>query len=123
MDAICINQSDLRERASQVGIMKKIYENAQRVIAWMGPDDDQDKMALTLIKDIGTWCCKAHNVEVEALRGSKDLLPLVDWFDPEVLPPVDSDLWAALFRFFELPYFCRVWVVQELQANHIVLAV
>lgn len=37
VDAICINQSNLAERAHQVTIMKKIYCLCQRVVAWLGP--------------------------------------------------------------------------------------
>ncbi|KAH9209961.1 heterokaryon incompatibility protein-domain-containing protein, partial [Leptodontidium sp. 2 PMI_412] len=36
IDAICINQSDLEERSAQVQNMKKIYEQASRVVIWLG---------------------------------------------------------------------------------------
>jgi hypothetical protein len=35
-DAICINQSDLDERNSQVAMMSWIYSRAQRVLVWLG---------------------------------------------------------------------------------------
>ncbi|KAN0105893.1 HET domain containing protein [Hyaloscypha variabilis] len=37
IDQICINQSDVAERSSQVPKMRKVYERAERVIAWLGP--------------------------------------------------------------------------------------
>jgi hypothetical protein len=37
IDHICINQSDLTERSSQVPKMRKVYERAERVIAWLRP--------------------------------------------------------------------------------------
>ncbi|KAJ2984495.1 hypothetical protein NUW58_g6029 [Xylaria curta] len=37
IDAICINQNDLAERASQVNLMRHIYRNARRVVVWLGP--------------------------------------------------------------------------------------
>ena len=35
-DAVCINQSDLDERSSQVSIMGDIYKNAQKCQVWLG---------------------------------------------------------------------------------------
>jgi hypothetical protein len=35
-DALCINQADLAERSHQVGIMRQIYEKADRVVIWLG---------------------------------------------------------------------------------------
>jgi len=37
-DQVCINQHDLRERSQQVHFMGKIYERAQLVHVWLGPD-------------------------------------------------------------------------------------
>ncbi|KAF5714790.1 heterokaryon incompatibility 6 OR allele [Fusarium mundagurra] len=37
VDAICINQSDVEERGHQVALMREIYSNCQRDIAWLDP--------------------------------------------------------------------------------------
>lgn len=39
VDALCINQYDTFERNHQVGQMTKIYEQATRVICWIGVDE------------------------------------------------------------------------------------
>ena len=36
VDAICINQTDDSERSQQVRSMAKIYEDARRVLVWLG---------------------------------------------------------------------------------------
>lgn len=36
IDAICINQADIEERGSQVGIMGEIYSKAEQVLIWVG---------------------------------------------------------------------------------------
>ncbi|KAK8101332.1 HET-domain-containing protein [Apiospora kogelbergensis] len=36
IDAICINQDDLAERASQVALMKQVYSKARQVLIWLG---------------------------------------------------------------------------------------
>lgn len=38
IDALCINQKDLNERAAQVSMMGKIYAAANSVIMWLGKD-------------------------------------------------------------------------------------
>ncbi|RTE78457.1 hypothetical protein BHE90_007050 [Fusarium euwallaceae] len=40
-DAICINQDDPNEKNHQVPFMKNIYSQAEIVICWLGPPDDQ----------------------------------------------------------------------------------
>ncbi|KAL1653251.1 cell separation during budding [Didymella pomorum] len=39
-DALCINQDDLSERAHQVTLMGRIYSQAERVVVWLGSDDE-----------------------------------------------------------------------------------
>ncbi|PMD32780.1 HET-domain-containing protein, partial [Hyaloscypha variabilis F] len=36
VDAICINQQDIKERGHQVGIMRNVYANATKVLVWLG---------------------------------------------------------------------------------------
>ena len=36
IDAICINQTNLIERNYQVGLIKKIYTQAAKVLVWLG---------------------------------------------------------------------------------------
>ena len=36
VDAICINQNDVAEKASQVGIMRQIYQRAHQTVVWLG---------------------------------------------------------------------------------------
>ncbi|EWG54916.1 hypothetical protein FVEG_17421 [Fusarium verticillioides 7600] len=39
VDAICINQSNISERTHQVGMMRRIYSTASRVLIYLGMDD------------------------------------------------------------------------------------
>lgn len=41
VDAICINQDDLIERAQQVAIMNEVYRRARKVIIWLGEETPQ----------------------------------------------------------------------------------
>ena len=40
IDAVCINQEDMVERASQVAAMQQIYTAADRVLVWLGTSKD-----------------------------------------------------------------------------------
>jgi hypothetical protein len=37
-DAVCINQKDVPEKGSQVGLMSRIYSQPSRVLVWLGDD-------------------------------------------------------------------------------------
>jgi len=52
VDAICINQNDLAERASQVQIMARIYAYAVSVTVWLGEGDEDSSQVFNLMRRI-----------------------------------------------------------------------
>ncbi|KAJ9156843.1 hypothetical protein NKR19_g4105 [Coniochaeta hoffmannii] len=60
IDYICINQSDLQEKANQVSRMGTIYSKASRVLVWLGPDVDS---GATLIIKMLEDCAAAYSAE------------------------------------------------------------
>ena len=62
IDAICINQQDLRERSSQVKIMGDIYRLADRVVIWLGSAKDKSAHALKILSQLisKSTTCKAQ---------------------------------------------------------------
>jgi hypothetical protein len=109
IDAVCINQGDNQERASQVMLMRQIYESASLVLVYLG--------------EIDTGC------DFQELLGSilyaRNLLPtkvaggatpeLIDWnnLGKYGLPDMHDAQWQHLIRLLENPWFSRVWVFQE----------
>ncbi|KAF1979633.1 hypothetical protein BU23DRAFT_101946 [Bimuria novae-zelandiae CBS 107.79] len=89
VDAICIDQSNMVERASQVAKMGQIYENCTRVIVYLGPD----------------WTQSTRRFPV---RQSLDSLQLSEH------PAATSRSVFNLLDMLSRRYFSRVWVVQEL---------
>jgi len=97
VDAVCINQSDLDERNSQVGMMPWIYSRAQTVIVWLGvqrqegASDSLRPLAeaeywrrVWIIQEIGLArriliCFKNGTMEwsqfIEGVQGFEDCLP------------------------------------------------
>lgn len=58
IDAICINQQDIRELESQVSIMTHIYRYATRVVTYIGPERDNSTAAISFAR---TLCRHAEN--------------------------------------------------------------
>ncbi|KAM0162373.1 hypothetical protein ACHAQE_003816 [Botrytis cinerea] len=92
VDALCINQDDLDERASQVALMRRVYSDASTVLIWLGPEAD----------------------------GSEEAMRSVERFDKEYWQTYDfqAQFMEILFR----PWFTRIWTVQEFaMAKHSVV--
>jgi hypothetical protein len=53
VDAICINQDDQQEKASQIQFMVVIYDQATRVVAWLGEAADDSHLAFEEIRAAG----------------------------------------------------------------------
>ena len=50
IDAICVDQQNLRERSQQVGRMKDVFFLAERVIVWLGPETNDSNLALSALQ-------------------------------------------------------------------------
>ena len=93
VDALCVDQSSVDERNSQVLLMKTIYSNAERVRVWLG----------------------------EATRGSDDALAILEHMGRNI-PFIDIRLDGRqlkdeharyLTELMNRPWWNRVWVQQE----------
>ena len=51
IDSICINQSDVEEKGKQVGMMRNIFEEAERAMCWIG-ESSGAKKAFGLIRKL-----------------------------------------------------------------------
>ncbi|KAK1757849.1 heterokaryon incompatibility protein-domain-containing protein [Echria macrotheca] len=105
-DAICINQSDILEKNHQVRHMGNVYEIARKVIVWLGPD----------INKVAQPC---FDVIQQMNRYLGSLLPK-DFNDLTRVPFINlpshfskSSISSLLANLLLLPWFKRVWVVQE----------
>lgn len=112
IDKICINQDDLSERSKQVQMMNSIYSQAIRTLIWLGPDCDACSAAWRLIDQI----YGVFRRESPRARFAADI-PFRLYSDQNHaasgLPGWDHELWRHLRRLFELPWFTRTWIIQE----------
>lgn len=112
IDLICIKQSDTTERSQQVAMMGDIFSSANHVYIWLGLEERTAAMGdISVYKDI------ASKFQAE-LKNSKP----VDRYMEGITRPIpthratsDGDIWYNFHftRLFSLPWFHRVWVLQE----------
>ncbi|KAI8957120.1 HET-domain-containing protein [Daldinia sp. FL1419] len=111
IDALCINQADEIEKGPQVAMMSEIYQSARRVVAWLGPEENDSDQAMHLVDYVGS--------ELELDAATWDLRPAEGCKDPSIcdyhisLPFNDRDLHAICHLMFR-EWFERLWIRQEI---------
>lgn len=126
IDQICINQEDNKEKGQQVAMMGSIYSSATQVLAWLGPAQDGSDELMEAWQDIGqrarefgleSYMNPQSYYLISALGRNRDpsdktavsFRSLLD-STVEAFAPLLKQM--ALKRWFERPYFSRVWVIQ-----------
>ncbi|KAK3339793.1 heterokaryon incompatibility protein-domain-containing protein [Lasiosphaeria hispida] len=69
IDAVCINQDDLAERAQQVGYMRDIYRHSKGVLIWLGTEYDDSGLVFPLCERIAKAFARSANSGNESLAG------------------------------------------------------
>lgn len=105
-DAVCINQEDDTEKGHQVKRMGKVYENAEEVLVWLGSDDEGiAEDCFNLIRETNEYL--DHQYEI---YGSAIGMPIITKASPISF---DKSRWAKVRALVGMPWFTRLWVVQE----------
>lgn len=91
IDAVSIDQTNLRERSEQVQLMPQIYSGAHRVLVWLGAAEHSSDRAMRCLQ-------RAQALDIPK---TLDLL----W---------TTATGAAFANLCQRPYWSRLWVVQEL---------
>jgi Heterokaryon incompatibility protein (HET) len=92
VDAVCINQIDIAEKAAQIGLMYRIYKEATSVLAWIGESSLDTSLALDLLKALATS------------RAQDDI--------PGTEAKMES--WKSVLNLTKASYSRRAWTLQEL---------
>ncbi|KAJ4109647.1 hypothetical protein NW768_012083 [Fusarium equiseti] len=114
-DAICINQQDLDERASQVLRMGDIFSQARRVIVWLGPQASNSDLAIGSLNWMGLQCDvsdEESNARLHSVLLEHDHHPSLS--NPSVPFPFSAEEWQAIADLLTRSWFQRLWVVQEI---------
>jgi hypothetical protein len=100
IDAICINQIDEVERASQVSKMREIYNGSWTVISWLGKMDRRGDMgkAFRFLRNMASL-----TLEEQDLARVMTQRPGF----------IEDSSFFALHEMMTRPYWSRLWVIQE----------
>ncbi|KAI1260847.1 heterokaryon incompatibility protein-domain-containing protein [Xylariaceae sp. FL1019] len=133
IDAICINQNDLNERSHQVSHMRRVYQDARRVLVWLGESTFSDPLVFPLCQRMADnwmslylddsinldapeflWSANRKQLWLQKLREKQVpyVAPTRQDEQNEELFPNQNEVGAA-FSFLRLPWFKRCWVLQE----------
>lgn len=138
VDAICINQGDSNEKRVQIGLMRRVYSQAQKVIAYVPQEpEDADRFSELLSKILRAYAqCREvidsgaeykhqatvadrsdtheaqHEQEQQQMR-QVPLQPTGTCIEDYDMPLEDDAIWLVWRRFFASPYFRRIWILQE----------
>lgn len=94
IDAICIDQSNNKERGHQVNLMSTIYKNAERVLVWLGRGTDDTDALLSFMQ-------QRH---ITATHGGDTLAAI----------QLSTRQTRALGVLLRRPWFSRIWILQEI---------
>ena len=111
VDAICINQSDKRERSSQVAMMKQLYQSAVVNFSWLGPEAEDSDAAMGAFSLFDEELSRLElDLDPAWLERNEDILGKATTDRESALPNV---VWTAVLNVFHRPYWQRVWTFQE----------
>jgi len=113
-DSVCINQEDIPERGQQVSMMRDIYRAADKVLVWLGKDEDAnaEKAFSAACSIVRRWRPTGDRL---AFSSYANLLePLMEEDLASFREEIDGDAWQSLRVLFENKYFGRFWIIQEI---------
>lgn len=94
VDALCINQTDEGERASQINKMREIYSGSWTVIAWLGLADNKTETR-------------------KAFKFLRTLAALKDDDRDLTQMSIPAGCFFSLHELMNLEYWSRLWIIQE----------
>ncbi|KAF2732835.1 HET-domain-containing protein, partial [Polyplosphaeria fusca] len=105
IDAICINQDDLRERKHQVEHMCKIYSHAEEVTVWLGGATDETDMTMDSLGRLEEYSLMYPHRNWNLARWTQLWL--------SVPQSTKGNPRKGLELLLQRPWFRRVWILQE----------
>jgi hypothetical protein len=108
IDALCMDQSNTEEKNLQVPMMGKIYSKSAQTVAWLGKEQDDTYLAFDLFEKLAAARRRLFT-HTQITDGDQDISSIFDLISGYL----DEKYLHAARNFFLLPYWNRIWVVQE----------
>jgi hypothetical protein len=93
------------EKSHQVPFMRHIYLQARQVMIWLGKEENDSQLAMSIIEVWG----KAFNPLDKTLDIKAQLAARL----AIIKDPFNERSWNAIRNYFHRPYWKRIWVIQE----------
>ena len=113
IDAISIDQNNLIERSRQVRKMGDIFQKADKVIVWLGPEQDQSMLALSQMDFLASKI--AIDWQSQTMQPVSTEHSEAHWADKNVALPYDWTTWNAMYCLLTRSWFERLWIWQEIR--------
>jgi hypothetical protein len=114
IDSICINQNAIDERNHQVKLMGNVYQNASRVLVWLGEEDETTELAYSCIQ--AYFELKEPNIWREFESASRKIRGSAAWDEKNktvsMLKYNPAEI-VAVQALLDRPWFSRAWTFQE----------
>jgi hypothetical protein len=106
IDAIWVDQQNLKERGHQVQRMGDIYKSVDRIIVWLGPEDDYSASALKLMDELSS------KIEVDWLASAMKPTNAsdVELTDPAIPLPYGAQELLPIYHLLSRSWFGRLWI-------------
>lgn len=108
IDALCINQGDMRERSLQVARMSDIYSRATRVNIWLGPESEDSTLAIKTLAELSE--AVQLDLETQTFKAVKDP---GGWVNRQTQITWTEEQTSAICNLHKRRWFERLWVWQE----------
>ncbi|KAF2731738.1 hypothetical protein EJ04DRAFT_442505, partial [Polyplosphaeria fusca] len=116
VDAVCINQQHYHEKSAQIPLMGDIFRGAKRVLAWLGEGGRYEGNALQVLD---RWSrIRAPPKECRGQGNTDEYDKFTIGFQSDALMEMDH-----IVNLLSLPWFSRLWIVQEIVVNVNVLLI
>jgi hypothetical protein len=112
IDGICINQEDIIERREQILLMRRIYEQAAKVLMWIGEAKPGSERAFEIVKHLAKGYDDQRPDTDRKSKGRGRLEKII--INERDLGDLQGDCRPAIEDVLTRSYFSRVWVVQEI---------
>jgi hypothetical protein len=107
IDAICINQKDNAEKASQIRYMDHVFSRAERVLIWLGKD----------VSELPEMSSVADKISIRNAQGLKADQSCFSELGENGRMELRVDMLQEYFRLISSEYWWRLWIIQEMLLN------
>jgi hypothetical protein len=153
VDAICINQDDNEEKADQIRLLPRIFQNATSTYAFLEGDEESDA-AIEMLMQLRAKAAHEGLLQRDTASTSSNALDSKDYSESETTgddatetgdasrshngqlsrdwprnlprvseswahrrtPCLNDAIWSSVKNLSDLPWFRRVWIIQEIVA-------